>query len=205
MTVYLYTGTPGSGKSLHMAKRLYWDVRMGRPCVANFSINETLFKKGVSSFQLVENHELTPARLVEIAKSVFASIPFEEGKIKLYIDECQVIFGNRDWRASDRADWIRFFTQHRKFGYDVILVCQQHEMIDKQIRALVEYEVMHRKLNNSGWVGRFLGLFMFGHPAVCAVTRWYGMKMRLGSEWMIGTKKYYRLYDTLKIFEKNAN
>lgn len=31
--------------------------------------------------------------------------------------------------------------------------------------------------------------------------RWYGLKMRLSSEWFIGTKKYYRLYDTLKVFD----
>lgn len=204
MTVYLYTGTPGSGKSLHMSKLLYWDVRMNRACVANFGINESMFKGGTGSFIELDNSELTPSKLIEIAKQVFATVPFKEGAIKLYIDECQVIFGNRDWRAADRADWIRFFTQHRKFGYDVILVCQQHEMIDKQIRALIEYEVKHRKLNNSGWVGRFMSLFAFGHPLVCAVTSWYGMRMRLGSEWLLGTKKYYRLYDTLKIFEKGS-
>lgn len=202
MTVYLFTGTPGSGKSLHMAKQIYWHVRMNRPTVANFDINRDMFKKGTKTFQYVENHNLTPAKLADIATIVFKTIPFKEGTIKLYIDESQVIFGNRDWRAADRQEWIRFFTQHRKLGYDVTLVAQNHEMIDKQIRALVEYEVMHRKLNNSGWVGRLSSLFLFGHPAVCAVTRWYGMKMRLGSEWMLGTKRYYELYDTLKMFER---
>lgn len=202
MTVYLFTGTPGSGKSLHMAKQIYWHVRMKRPTVANFDINGDLFKHGTSSFHMVDNSELTPAKLADIATVVFKTVPFREGTIKLYIDESQVIFGNRDWRAADRQEWIRFFTQHRKLGYDVTLVAQNHEMIDKQIRALVEYEVMHRKLNNSGWVGRFASLFLVGHPAVCAVTRWYGMRMRLGSEWMIGSRKYYALYDTLKMFQR---
>lgn len=202
MTVYLYTGTPGSGKSLHMAQQIYWHVRMHRPVIANFGINEDLFKD-TRSFTEVDNADLTPKSLVEYAAQVFESQPFREGTIKLYIDEAQVIFGNRDWRAADRAEWIRFFTQHRKFGFDVYIVAQNHEMIDKQIRSLVEYEVQHRKLNNSGFVGRLASLFLLGHPAVCAVTRWYGMRMRLSSQWMLGTKKYYSLYDTRKIFLKS--
>lgn len=202
MTLYLYTGTPGSGKSLHMAKRLYWDVRMHRPCVANFGINTSLFKNGAESFTELDNTELTPKRLVRISETVFRTQEFREGTIRLYIDEAQVIFSNRDWRAEDRAEWVRFFTQHRKFGYEIVIVAQCDQMIDKQIRSLVEYEVLHRKLNNSGWVGRLSALFLAGHPAVCAVTRWYGMRMRLGAEWMLGTKKYYSLYDTRKMFTK---
>ena len=43
-----------------------------------------------------------------------------------------------------------FFSQHRKLGYRVILVAQFSEMIDKQIRALIEYEYIHR--NKGKWV-----------------------------------------------------
>ena len=161
MTVYLYTGTPGSGKSLHLAKLLYWDLKLGRPVIANFDVNT----KHNKSFYKVENEDLTPEYLVDFANDYFRTQEFKEGSIQLYIDESQVIFGNRDWRNADRAGWIRFFTQHRKFGYNVFLVAQHHEMIDKQIRALVEYEVMHRKLNNVGLLGNVVNLVTFGHPS----------------------------------------
>ena len=200
MTVFLYSGTPGSGKSLHMAKSIYWGVRTGRSVIANFDINRDMFKS-TSSFHMVENHDLTPSYLERFAVDYFKTQKFKEGAISLYIDEAQVIFSNREWNAQGRKDWIRFFTQHRKLGYNVYIVAQNHEMIDKQIRSLVEYEVMHRKLNNVGWVGNLANVLFLGHPVVCGVTRWYGLKMRLSSEWFIGTKKYYRLYDTLKVFD----
>lgn len=201
MTIYLYTGTPGSGKSLHMAKKIYWDVKLKRPTICNFDINTAMFKDA-RSFTKVENNELTPEYLMKYAQKYFLTQKFKEGTIKLFIDEAQVIFGNRDWRAKDRQSWITFFQLHRKFGYDVYIVAQNHEMIDKQIRSLVEYQVMHRKLNNSGLVGFLASVVFLGHPVVCAVESWYGMRMRLSSEWMIGTKKYYELYDTLKVFGK---
>lgn len=201
MTLYLYTGTPGSGKSLHMAKQIYWNVRMHRPTICNFGIDTALFKDA-SSFVHCPNEGLNPSFLADYADRVFATQEFQEGKIKLFIDEAQVIFGNRDWREQGRKEWVRFFTQHRKMGYDVYMVAQNHEMIDKQIRSLVEYEVQHRKLNNSGWVGFLANCLLLGNPAVCAVTRWYGMRMRLSSEWLLGTKRTYRIYDTRQVFQQ---
>lgn len=74
-------------------------------------------------------------------------------------------------------------------------------MIDKQIRSVIEYEVSHRKVNVVGLFGKCVGALALGHPVICAVTYWYGQKMRLASEWMLGTRKYYRLYDTFKMFD----
>ena len=41
----LYTGTPGSGKSLHCAKEIYNRLSRGKGVIANFDINLTIFKK----------------------------------------------------------------------------------------------------------------------------------------------------------------
>ena len=36
-----------------------------------------------------------------------------------------------------------FFSQHRKLGFNIILITQSDRMLDKQIRSLVEDEVKH--------------------------------------------------------------
>lgn len=201
MTLYLYSGTPGSGKSLHMAKDIYWHLKMHRAVICNFEVNTNLFKD-VDSFFYVPNDELTPECVLQICREWFAVHKFKEGAISLYIDEAQTIFNSRaDWKTKERSDWVKFFTQHRKLGLNVFIIAQMHEMIDKQIRSLTEYEVHHRKVNNVGWFGKCVSVCVLGHPVVCAVTKWYGQKMRLGAEWMLGTNKYYQLYDTFKIFD----
>lgn len=43
--VSLYSGTPGSGKSLHIAERIYRRMQQRRPVIANFQIR----KKGIKS------------------------------------------------------------------------------------------------------------------------------------------------------------
>ena len=52
----------------------------------------------------------------------------------IVIDEAQCIFNSRDWNGKgivhsalkkqpdSRMDWIKFFSQHRKFGFNVILI-----------------------------------------------------------------------------------
>ena len=37
--IYLYTGTPGSGKSYHVARDIYFFLHYGRNVIANFDIN----------------------------------------------------------------------------------------------------------------------------------------------------------------------
>lgn len=43
--ISLYSGTPGSGKSLHIAQRVYHGLRYGRTTVCNFEINLDNVKK----------------------------------------------------------------------------------------------------------------------------------------------------------------
>ena len=78
---------------------------------------------------------------------------------------------------------------------------QFDRLVDRQIRSLVEYEVRHRKANNFGIGGVLCSLFFFGHPIFAAIEYWYSVKERCGMSIMIGRKKYYRLYDSYKLFD----
>ena len=44
----------------------------------------------------------------------------------------------RDFGRKDRNAWVTFFSQHRKLGFNIILITQSDRMLDKQIRSLVE-------------------------------------------------------------------
>lgn len=201
MTIYLFSGTPGSGKSLHMAELIYYSLRVKKPVIANFDISRDAVKHP-EQFGYLPNEMMTANYLVTLSKKYFRGKKPKEGTIKVFIDECQIIFNSRDWNSKDRKSWIKFFTQHRKLGYDIYLVAQNDMMIDKQIRALVEYEVKHRKVNNVGLFGKFVSAFTIGSTVICAVTYWYGQKMRLSAEFFLGRKKFYGLYDTYAIFQE---
>ena len=199
--IYLYSGTPGSGKSLHTASVIYHNLRLNRPCICNFPINtKKIHKRRVLPFVYMDNIELTPISLVNYAREYWQGKRVKEGHILVFIDEAQILFNSRDWNKPGRADWLKFFTQHRKYGFDIVLVAQFDEMLDKQVRSLIEYQVMHRKVSNFGIVGKIMSLFAMG-KLFCAVLYWYPMKERLSADWFIGKPKYWSLYDTFADFD----
>lgn len=206
--IYFYSGTPGSGKSLHVAKDIYWKLRQPYSWVfGNFEINDSVFikrkknlKKGM--YIVRDNLHLNPRWFMNFSLEFFKRNKkgkIIEGQALLVIDECQVLFNSRDWQAKNRNEWILFFTQHRKYGYNIILISQFDRLIDRQMRSLIEYEIKHRKLNNYKIMGKLCGLLGGGSMFV-AITYWYGVKQKISSEMFNANKKYCDFYDSYKIF-----
>lgn len=187
----LYTGTPGSGKSLHASERIYWCCKMKRPCICNFNVNSNS-----EYLTCLSNEDLTVDFLVNYAKQFWnGKKRIKEDYILLIIDECQLMFNAREWNKSGRDKWLSFFTQHRKYGYHIILVAQFDGMVDKQIRSLIEYQYIHRKVSNFGLMGKIMSVFSLGKLFV-SVRIWYPMSEKIDSSFFSAKKKYYRLYDT---------
>lgn len=197
--MYLYTGTPGSGKSLDTARMIKGQLALKHPVICNFPINKDAVKNYDECFIYKDNDDLTPEFLMNYARGYFKDARVKEGAINLVIDECQMLFNARDWSKSDRAEWNKFFQVHRHFGYDIILVTQFDTMIDKQVRALVEYEVKHRKISNYGWRGWLLQTLFLAPTLFVKIKVWYPMKEKIGAEFYRGNKKLYRLYDTFAL------
>lgn len=198
--VFLYSGTPGSGKSLHIAHNICNMLRNGYCVVSNFDINHSVVKMNKrSNFNYVPNDEMTPERLIGYSQFYFKDHKFKEGRINLIIDEAQIIFNAREWNVSGRAAWLSFFTQHRKYGYDIYLVAQFDRMLDRQIRSLIEYEYKHRKIKNFGFGGWVLNL-VGGGGLFIAVKIWYPLQEKIGQELFRFNKRYERLYDSYKSF-----
>ena len=203
--ISLYTGSLGSGKSYHaLSLGLDWCVK-GKNVIANFPVkppakfwgklHEKYWKKILSrwDFQM----EFTPELL--ISKSFENGWFGKESQCLVIIDEAGILFNSRDWQtaAGSRKKWIQFLSQSRKFGYDFIFVCQSDRMIDRQIRGLVEYEVKHKKANNSfflSWLSWFkISLFLY-------VYKWYGTKVKANLRMDIFKPWVARRYDTMRIF-----
>lgn len=167
--------------------------------ICNFGISTDKIKNCNGDFVELDNSSLTPEFLIDYSREYFADNRVREGVITLVIDECQLIFNAREWNTKGRNEWLSFFTQHRKYGYDVILVAQFDRMIDRQIRSLIEYEVIHRKVSNFGVKGKIISMLSFGKLFV-AVSVWYPMKEKVGADFFKAHKKYYSLYDTYNMF-----
>lgn len=208
--ISLYSGTPGSGKSLHLAQVIYNRCKHEAITIGNFEINREIVQ-GSEFYIFVDNEQLNPSLFIDFALDYFGCDDqglldghinkFKEGSLLLVIDEAQLVFNVREWNMVGRKEWIHFFTQHRKFGYNIILVAQFDKMLDKQLRSLLEYEYIHRKVSNFGWKGKMLSIWSGNRMFMC-VKRWYPLNERIGSEVFYYHKHLGDLYNTLAVFEK---
>ena len=118
--ITLYSGTPGSGKSCHQAEDIYNFLKYEHGCIiANYPVDESRFQssfKRGAIFVSTENDDICPENLIQFSKMYFSKYKFKEGKIRLYIDEAQLLFNCREWDKGNRKEWVKFFTQHRKYG-----------------------------------------------------------------------------------------
>lgn len=205
--IELYSGTPGSGKSLHTAQKIKdWLHKWKSPVITNFDFNALACnQKGYGSLLIVKNSDITPDFLIFFSEKYrkirnWNSVP--EETILLVIDEAQILFNAREWNKGNRADWISFFTQHRKLGYRIILIAQFDRMLDRQIRSVIEYEYIHRKVKNIGKGGFILNLFSGGGLHV-AVKIYKPLGEKVGSDYFKGNKSLYTLYDSYTRFDSD--
>lgn len=129
---------------------------------------------------------------------------YSEGAGLLILDECQLIFNSRKWERN--ADWIQFFTQSRKLGWNVILIAHTIEMIDSQIRPLLEYESRFRNLQKVKWP--VVGIPLSPFPMFLKIRRYAGLGAGAS---VVADRDLFplplwaaRLYDSLEVFSSEA-
>lgn len=211
--IELYSGTPGSGKSFHATQRIYYLLRARKNVICNYDISLDACRKNffqfwiskifrvdckgtrnIGHFEYLNNQELTVSYLKEYAQKHHNR--HKEGQTTVVIDECGIMFNPRTFAQKDRIEWIEFFSLHRHYGYDFVLISQSDRMLDRQIRSFLEYEHRHRKANNFGIGGIILGLLCAGSVFV-DVKLWYGLREKVGSQWIRYSPRIASLYDTM--------
>lgn len=195
--VHTYTGTPGSGKSLHCAEKIIMLLNHHKNVICNFPINlECIKKKYRKNFYYLPDSELTPHYLFEFARAFHKEM--KEDQTFLIIDEAQRLFPI-DRVYTMRKEWEQFFQLHRHYGFSIILVTQNMSYINKGVRIQTEYEMKHRKVNNYGVFGLLLTLLHI--PLFICNTYWNGTREKIYTDFFLFRKKYGKLYNTFSNFE----
>lgn len=207
MSIHVFTGTPGSGKSLHAASLVRYELtrKYPRPVIANFALGDgaPLSDSQRNLYTYVPNEDMSAARIERMCQDYWreSGRPFREDYITLVLDECQLLFNARSWSQSSRMSYLEFLSQSRKHGVKVILIAQATKMIDNQFRMLIEVEHNHRRIASMGPVGAAVAL-PFGGRLFVVVRYLYQCNERLGMDFFRGTKRDMLMYDSYARFDR---
>lgn len=206
----LVTGPPGAGKSYYAMREIANAIIEGRFVATNVPLREDfaeyIARRAAIRYvkfwtrrrwrREIRNRVHVSDDLGELLSLRIAPDELREGAGLLVLDEAHNWMNARTWTSRDRAAIVRFFTQHRKLGWDVILIAQRAEMIDAQVRGNFEHHVELRNLKRVRWWGIPIVPFNF----FLAVKLWHA-----ASRVVIGRKAYplwwpRHLYDHMALF-----
>lgn len=211
--IYLYSGTPGSGKSYDAAELICKKYKQGKNIFCNFEIDVDYLKqkypRSKAEVFCIDNRDLKyPFGLTGFSNNFHyrdKSGRVPEKQSYLFIDECNNNFDSRTWNEKGRAEWNHWFSEHRKDGFQVILITQSVDDIDKKIRKRIEIEVQHFNVTNFKMFGKLLS-FLSGGNLFVRRSQWFtkgkNKANKINSQFCRGHKKYFRIFNTSKRFAK---
>lgn len=182
------TGTLGAGKTFHTMRLVMEHIAKGGICVTNIECDRARVRKVIASkFKVWMEDDQLQTFDPEENTNWQTSIPWGEieGDVLVAMDETHLFYNSRDWAetAKNNRELLRFLTQSRKAGVDVIWITQDGGNVDKQFRVLAEWEfaivsTAHLPL---GWLG------MFPFRAYCV--------KKISAKQQFVVKKEWFLYD----------
>lgn len=218
--ISLWSGTPGSGKSLHCAHEIKDDLRFGKNVISTCYIDTTycfmsklqefifcLTKGKVhlynedprqNNFHYVPIEEITPQYLYEFAAKYHKF--GKEHQTTLVLDECVAIFSPTVLADNIKRwnEWDEFFRKHRHLGYNVIIIPQSKRLISRKVIEYCEFEVKHYNRKNHGNFGFILSLLL--GSLFSWSLYWRGTKDRLEQHFFRYSYLYGSMYNSYSMF-----
>jgi len=215
--ITLVTGPPGAGKSFYALRKLVDALESGKVIATNVQLRDGWAEK-VSRRHPIRRvlPPLQRARAEAFDRAAFFSQDLSElfrvrlrgsgeGRGVMVLDEAHNWLNARAWDSDPgdktlaradavarRLEVVRFFSQHRKLGWDVYLIAQQADLLDKQVRSLFEYHVQLRNLRKMK-VG---GLPVSPVNLFLAVWTWHSAQRVVVRRELFGLNGTRKLYDT---------
>jgi zona occludens toxin len=203
--IVMVTGPPGNGKSYYALRKLAEALDKGKPVATNVEMApdfartiarsnpvRRLLGRSAASAERIDRQAYHSDTLTELFKLRLRGKG--EGRGVMVLDEAHGWLNARDWSGKDRGELVRFFSQHRKLGWDVYLIVQDAEMIDRQVRALIEYHVHLRNLKRAKVP--MLGIPFAPVNMFLALWTWHGTQRSVVRREVFRLGWQKRLYDT---------
>ncbi len=210
MSVYFITGGLGSGKGLAAIGKIREYAQNGCKIAGNLDVYLEHLCKDINSkitYTRVPDRP-TAHDLNALGSGNEGYDPFQNSL--LVLDELATWFNSRTWNEKGRAEILDWLVHSRKHGWDVILIVQSIETVDKQLtELLMEYHVPMSDLSkiNIPIIGR-LGRILkknnrpITFPKIHIGTVWYKNKVK-ADKWIFRARDLYNAYDTKQIFTEH--
>ena len=144
-------GTPGAGKSYDIVKKILDNIRLGRTVYTNVDgFDDPEVRHYQQLYMGLDDWDFqSHCIFLNKEKAQVFWRHCKPGSL-IVIDEIHRFFNSRDWMKPENREFVDWASTHRHEGYDLIMITQALEKVDKQARSLVEWTYFYRKVNFFG-------------------------------------------------------
>lgn len=154
-----FVGLPGSGKSYYSVLTLLNALKIkgrdgikGRRVYTNIEgMGDDLERECIKLFCDLDDYELDHRLIFMADKDMVRVQDVVKPHSVIIIDEVHKLFNCRDWNSTTNNDFCNWASTHRHLGIDIILITQDIQKVDKQLRSLITYSHYFQKID---FVGR---------------------------------------------------
>ena len=146
-----FVGTPGSGKSYEAVKKIVDNLKLGRIVYSNIDgLQVQECREHIKNYSGLDDFTLD-TRLFHLTDEQTRTFwEYVQPGSLVVLDEVHKLFSNRDWASEKNRIFTEWASTHRHEGFDVVLITQDIEKIDKHARSLIEWTYLFRKVNFFG-------------------------------------------------------
>jgi len=145
MAQYIVTGGLGSGKTLVSVSKIQEYLLKKRTVAANFDLNMPQLigwkKDKVSCYRLPDQPTMEDLTEVGLGSEKRG----EENHGLMVLDEAALFLNTQDFRSTTIKEMREFIVHLRKRRWDIMIIVQHYEILDKQIRNILGEHVVRAK------------------------------------------------------------
>lgn len=215
----LIAGKRGSGKTLGALSMMRKYLVSGRTIATNLNLFvENLVPAYVQTrFYRLADHptsndlEILPLGNPYLFRDESGEVQMRPGFTEkknglLVLDEVSTFLNSRDWQGTDRHKVLAWLVQSRKFGWDLLLITQHANQIDKQVReALIELQGTVRRMDRIqvpllSMIWKYFTNEPLHFPRIHFLALRYGFDAHapVADRWFWRGNDDYKAYDTLQ-------
>jgi len=229
MSVYVLTGKLGNGKTLSAVGRIQTYLKQGRRIATNLDLFMEHYPeakcRNARVIRLPDKPSIDDMMMIGRGDTGWCADPqlkrfgvtspdiakqsYDESKFGLLVlDECGTWFNSRNWNEPGRKELNDWFLHSRKLGWDVIIIIQSIDILDKQAReCLAEHTVFCKRMDNFTLplIGTISKLFMtkpLSLPRLHVAIVKYGTSPQsmTADRWIFRGTDLFNFYDTQQVF-----
>lgn len=152
--IICYEGTPGSGKSYDAVRKVLDNLKLGRTVYSNIDgLDDPEKREFIKLYTGLDDYDLGTKLICFHARQVYDIYPTVKSGALLVIDEAHKWFNSRNWQKPENTAFADYCSEHRHFGIDILLITQDINKVDAQVRSNIEWTYRYKKIN---FVGRLI-------------------------------------------------